>query len=116
MLDDYNGRLSEELLQRREVARMLRAYIVMQKESLSEAEKKLQVSYKTLEICVLLWCFVSNICLAYTLEEITQFCRIISVINMVASYLKKSPLMREYPSYATARDSRVISLVQILRF
>ena len=43
LLNDYNSRLSAELLERKRVGMMLRNFIVAQKESLAEDEMKLQV-------------------------------------------------------------------------
>lgn len=43
LLANYNGRLSDELTERKRVAKMLRNYIMAQKNALVESERKLQV-------------------------------------------------------------------------
>jgi len=45
MLTDYNSRLADELQERRRVAKMLKEYIIAQKQSMSESEKLLQVCW-----------------------------------------------------------------------
>ena len=43
LLSEYNKRLSDELEDRKKVAKMLRAFIIAQRNQLSSAEKRLQV-------------------------------------------------------------------------
>ena len=43
MLTDYNSRLADELQERRRVAKMLKEYIIAQKQMMSDSEKLLQV-------------------------------------------------------------------------
>lgn len=44
LLDDYNGRLAQELEERKKVAKMLSDFIFYQKELLARQEQKLEVS------------------------------------------------------------------------
>ena len=49
LLTNYNGRLADELVERKRVAKMLRNYIVSQKEALNESEQKLNEYRSRLE-------------------------------------------------------------------